>query len=216
MLPAAYQTPAAIVLLVGGIIACFFGYRLFRTVLAIFGFILGALVASSVFGVSDTGPMIVAAIVGGLFGAFVLIAAYFVGVALVGAGLGALVANLAFSVGGRDPGVAIVIACAVVGAIASMYLQRYFIIVGTAFGGAWTLIVGAMALVGDRRALAAAASGDVWVAYPMNPAPGQRWVPLVWIVLGLLGAAVQVGITGGEKGRVVKRRRRKKPKKAEA
>ena len=35
-----------------------------------------------------------------------------------------------------------------------MYLQSYFIIVGTAFGGAWTLIVGAMALLGDRAALA--------------------------------------------------------------
>ena len=41
MLPASYQLPAAIVLLVGGIVACFFGYRLFRIVLAIFGFILG-------------------------------------------------------------------------------------------------------------------------------------------------------------------------------
>ncbi len=69
MLPATYQLPAAIVLLLGGIVSCFFGYRLFRIVLAIFGFILGALAASSVFGVSDTGPMIVAAIVGGLIGA---------------------------------------------------------------------------------------------------------------------------------------------------
>ena len=89
-----------------------------------------------------------------------------------------------------------------------MYLQRYFIIVFTAFGGAWTMIVGAMALVGDRTALKAATSGDVWVAYPLNPAPGQRWVPIVWIVLSLIGAAVQVGITGGEKGRVVKRKKR--------
>ena len=56
-------------LLVGGIVACFFGYRLFRIVLAIFGFILGALAASSIFGMSDTGPMIVAAVVGGLIGA---------------------------------------------------------------------------------------------------------------------------------------------------
>lgn len=208
MLPASYQIPAAIVLLVGGVVSCFFGYRLFRTVLAIFGFIIGALAASSIFGVSDTGPMIIAAIVGGLLGALLLIGAYFVGVALVGAGLGALVANMAFSAGNRDPGIFVVIACAIAGAVAAMYLQRYFIIVGTAFGGSWTMIVGAMALVGDRRALTAAASGDVWVAYPLNPAPGQQWVMIAWIVLGLIGAGVQVGITGGEKGRVVKRRRK--------
>ena len=35
--------PLRFVLLLGGIVACFFGYRLFRIVLAIFGFILGAL-----------------------------------------------------------------------------------------------------------------------------------------------------------------------------
>ena len=131
MLPASYQLPAAIVLLLGGIVACFFGYRLFRIVLAIFGFILGALAASSVFGASDTGPMLVAAAVGGLVGAGMLIAAYFVGVALVGAALGAVVANLAFSASGREPHFLVVAFCAVAGAVGSMYLQRYFIIVGT-------------------------------------------------------------------------------------
>jgi len=208
MLPASYQLPAAIVLLVGGIVACFFGYRLFRIVLAIFGFILGALTASSIFGVSDTGPMIVAAVVGGLLGAGMLIAAYFVGVALIGAGLGAVVANLAFAAGDRDPHFLAVVFLSIAGAAASMYLQRYFIIVGTGFGGAWTMIVGMMALVGDQTALAAAAAGDVWVAYPMNPAPGQQWVPLAWLALGAIGTGVQLGITGGEKGRVVRRKKK--------
>ena len=205
MLPATYQMPAAIVLLVGGVVACFFGYRLFRTVLAFAGFVLGGLVASSVFGISDTGLMVVAFLIGGLIGALILIAAYFVGVALVGAGLGATAANLIFSATDQQPHFLAIVLFTVVGAAAAMYLQRYFIIVGTAFGGAWTLIVGAMALVGNPAALAAAASGDVWVAYPLNPAPGQRWVPVAWIVLGLIGTGVQLGWTGGEKGRVVRR-----------
>jgi hypothetical protein len=208
MLPAAYQFPAAIVLLLGGIVSCFFGYRLFRIVLAVFGFILGALAASSIFGVSDTGPMIVAAVVGGLVGAGLLIAAYFVGVALIGAGLGALVANLLLAAGDRDPHFLAIVFFSIAGAAASMYLQRYFIIVGTGFGGAWTMIVGAMALVGDPAAKAAAVSGDVWVAYPMNPAPGQQWVPIVWLILGAIGTGVQLGITGGEKGRVVMRKKK--------
>ena len=208
MLPASYQLPAAAVLLAGGIISCFFGYRLFRTVLAIFGFILGALAASSVFGISNTTLMVLAALLGGLAGAFILITAYFVGVALVGAGLGAVIANLAFSGGGREPSVFVVMFCSIAGAVGATYLQRYFIIVGTAFGGAWTMIVGAMALVGNRTALRAATTGDVWVAYPLNPAPGQRWVLLVWLLLSLIGAGVQLGITGGEKGRVVKRKKK--------
>ena len=209
MLPASYQLPAAVVLLLGGIVSCFFGYRLFRIVLAIFGFILGALAASSLFGVSDTWMLLGAAVIGGLIGALILIAAYFVGVALVGAALGAAVANLLFVSGERDPSVFVVVLCSIAGAVAATYLQRYFIIVGTAFGGAWTMIVGAMAIVGDRTALKAAAAGDVWVAYPLDPAPGQRWVPIVWIVLSLIGAGVQLTITGGEKGRVGKRRRRR-------
>ncbi len=208
MLPATYQLPAALVLVAGGIVSCFFGYRLFRIVLAIFGFILGALAASSVFGVSDTTPMIVAALVGGLVGAGILFAAYFVGVALIGAGLGATIANLYFSASNSDPHYLAVIFCAIAGATASMYLQRYFIIVGTAFGGAWTLIVGVMALIGDRTAMAAAAAGDVWVAYPLNPAPGQRWVPYVWLLLSVVGAGVQLGYTGGEKGRVGRRKKK--------
>ena len=208
MLPASYQLPAAAILLAAGIVSCFFGYRLFRTVLAIFGFILGALAASSVFGISNTTLMLVAAIAGGLVGAFILIAAYFVGVALAGAAIGAVIATAVFSAGSRDPSVYVVVLFAVAGAVAATYLQRYFIIVFTAFGGAWTMIVGAMALVGNRTALRAATSGDVWVAYPLNPAPGQRWVLLVWLILSLIGAGVQLGITGGEKGRVVKRRKK--------
>ncbi len=53
-----------------------------------------------------------------------------------------------------------------------MVLQRYVIIVATAFGGAWTVIVGGLALAGDAVSTAAA-SGDVWILYPMSPAPAQ-------------------------------------------
>ena len=208
MLPTAYQIPAAIVLLVGGVIACFFGYRLFRIVLAFAGFAVGALLASSVVAASDTWAMLIAAGVGGLIGAGVLLAAYFVGVALTGAALGAVAANLMFAATGQDPHYMVLILLTLLGAAGAMYLQRYFIIVGTAFGGAWTVIVGAMALLGNPTAMSAAAAGNVWVAYPLNPAPGQRWVPVAWIVLGLIGATVQLGWTGGERGRVVRRKKK--------
>ena len=208
MLPATYQTPAALVLLLGGAVSCFFGYRSFRIVLAIFGFIIGALIPSSFPAMSSTWAMLAAALVGGLIGAGVLFAAYFVGVALVGAGLGAVAANLMFSATGQEPHFLVLVLMTLLGAAAAMYLQRYFIIVGTAFGGAWTLIVGAAALFGDKTALAAAAANDVWVAYPLNPAPGRGWVKLAWIVLGLIGATVQLGWTGGERGRVVRRKKK--------
>ena len=208
MLPASYQLPAAIVLILAGTVACFFGYRLFRIVLAISGFILGALLGSSLFGSSDTTLMLGAAVVGGLLGAALLVAAYFVGVALAGAGLGVLAAHLVAAATGGEPTFLIIVVCAVAGAIASMYLQRYFIIVGTAFSGAGLLIHGVMASLGNRAALAAAAK-DIWVFYPFSPAPGQRWVPYAWIILSVIGAATQLGWTGGEKGRVGRKKVKK-------
>jgi hypothetical protein len=195
MLPAAFQTPAALILLLGGLISCFAGYRVFRFVLGFFGFVLGALLASSVMGTEETLWMIGAAIAGGIVGSLILIAAYFVGVALIGAGVGALVVNLIWASLGREPHIVIVILFAIAGALAALALQRYVIIVSTAFGGAWTAIVGALALLGDRLAVAAAARNDVWLAYPMNPAPGQRWVIVAWLVIGLAGVIVQLSVT---------------------
>jgi Domain of unknown function (DUF4203) len=199
MLPASFQTPAAIVLLIGGLISCFAGYRVFRIVLGIYGFILGALLASSAMGTEHTVWMIVAALAGGIVGALILIAAYFVGVALVGAGIGALAASLIWASVGREPHAIVVILFAVAGALGALALQRYVIIGATAFGGAWTTIVGGLALAGNRAAVDAATHNNVWLAYPMNPAPGQRWVLIAWLGLGLLGAVVQLGVTA--KGR---------------
>ncbi|HET9266074.1 MAG TPA: DUF4203 domain-containing protein [Vicinamibacterales bacterium] len=196
MLPASFQTPAAVLLLIGGLLACFAGYRIFRTVLAIYGFILGAMLASSTMGSDQTLWMIVAAIVGGLIGAVILVFAYFLGVALLGAGIGAFVAHLIWAALGRDPHLFIVILFAVAGALGALALQRYVIIGATSFAGAWTVIIGALTLA---RPAGAAPRQDVWTLYPFGPAPGERWVVFAWLVLGLVGAAVQVAITA--KGR---------------
>src|SRR5437764_315781 len=181
MLPASLQTPAALVLLIGGLISCFAGYRVFRIVLGIYGFILGALLASSAMGTEHTVWMIVAAVGGGIVGALILIAAYFVGVALLGAGIGALAASLIWASLGKEPSALIVILFSIAGALAALALQRYVIIGATAFCGAWPIIVGELALSGTLLGVAAAGRNNVWLAYPMNPAPGQDWVLCVWL-----------------------------------
>jgi hypothetical protein len=197
MLPPFYALPAAILLFLGGALSCFAGYRLFRIVLGIYGFILGAMLASSVMGVTNTTGMIVAALAGGLVGALALVFAYFIGIALLGAALGALVLAPAGwgYVRAGDPPALVVIALSVGGAIGAMMLRRYVGIVATAFFGAWMLIIGGIAAASQRGARAGSAA-DVWILYPLTPAPGQRWVPFAWIVLGLIGTGVQLGITG--------------------
>jgi hypothetical protein len=195
MLPASFQTPAAVILLAGGLLSCFAGYRVFRVVLGFFGFVIGALLTSSLMGTDQTLWMIGGAIVGGIAGALILVAAYFVGVALIGAGVGALAVNLIWASLGREPHIVIVIMFAIAGALAALALQRYVIIGATAFGGAWTTIVGGLALMGDKMAVEAAARNNVWLAYPMNPAPGEKWVIVAWLALGIVGVIVQLAIT---------------------
>jgi hypothetical protein len=197
MLPVEYQPAFAIAFVLGGTVACFFGYRLFRLVLSLVGFVLGGLMASSLVGPGDPTWMIGAWLVGGLIGMALLYAGYYVGVAMTGAALGALLAHLAFRASGDPPPFLIVLMAAVAGSIGSMFLQKYFIVIGTGFGGAWTLILGVMALLGDSAAQAAAAGGNVWVIYPLNPAPGRGWLPYVWVILGIIGAATQLGLAGG-------------------
>jgi hypothetical protein len=205
MIPISLQIPAALVLVAGGALACFAGYRLFRIVLGVYGFVLGALVATTIAGASSTPSLLLWAIAGGLLGALLLNLAYFFGVVLVGAAIGAMVVALIW---GRqaEPNVAVVILFAVGGAIAAMLLQRYVVITGTAFGGAWTMLVGALALVGDRAAQAAAAANNVWVVYPLDPAPGRRWVPAAWLALGALGCVLQMK-QGPTRAKAVKRKK---------
>lgn len=208
MLPISYQMPAAIVLLVCGAMACVAGFRLLRYVLAAFGFIIGGLAASSLLGTSETAYMIGAFLLGGVAGGVIMVAAAFIGVALVGAGLGAAAVTLAWTQVPGDPHPYVVILASVAGAWLATWLQRYVTIIGTAFGGAWALLVGALALLGDRGKLAAAAAGDVWVPYPMHPAPGQAWVPWAWLALGLAGMLMQLYVTAGHSGRVVKKQKK--------
>jgi hypothetical protein len=198
MLPATFQLPAALILLVGGLLSCFAGYRVFRIVLGIYGFILGALVASSAVGTDRTLWMIGAALGGGLIGALILIAAYFVGVALIGAGIGALAANLIWASFDREPGIIVVILLSIAGALGALALQRYVIIVATSFGGSQTALVGAAALIGHRRA-AEVAANTVYSVYPLDPLPGSRWDMIGWLVLGVVGLVVQLAVTA--KGR---------------
>jgi hypothetical protein len=201
MLPQSYELPAAILLVLGGALSCFAGYRLFKIVLGIYGFVLGAMLASSAMGATNTTGMIVAALVGGVCGAALLMFAYFIGIGLVGAGLGALVAHVAWSsIRHGDPPPVAVIVLSILGSIGAMFLQRYVIIVATAFAGAWTMILGTQEILASR----AAGNKPVWSLYPLTPA--KSWVPIVWVVIGLIGTAAQMGVTA---------RRQPKAKKAQ-
>jgi hypothetical protein len=194
MLPAAYGLPAAILILLGGTLACFAGYRLFRIVLGITGFIVGAMMASSIFGSGSSMAMLIAALAGGLVGSIVLVLAYFVGIALIGAGLGALLGTAVWSwISPADPPVIAIIVVSIAGSIGAMMLQRYVIIAGTALGGAWMMAAGFGNVMSTYGAKPGAS--DVWIFYP-STLPGGVWPA---VALAVVGLAVQLGMTGKKK-----------------
>jgi hypothetical protein len=196
MLPSNLELPVAIGLILGGVLTCFAGYRLFRIVLGLYGFVLGAMIASSVIGMNNGPLMVGAAVLGGLAGAIVMMFAYVVGVALAGAGLGALIGHVVWTqvMPGDPPATAMVVA-SIAGALAAMVLQRYVIIVSTAFAGAWTVVIGAVNALAARGLTRAVSAPDVWVLYPTS-LPEQRWAPVAWILLGLIGSGIQLGRAG--------------------
>ena len=176
---------------------CFAGYRLFRIVLGFFGFILGIMVATSMVGSSSTWTMVMAAVVGGIVGAVLMVAAYFIGIGLIGAGLSVLGLHVIWAqvAGGTEPNTIVTVVVAVLGALLALSVVRFVAIFGTAIAGAWTFIIGGLALLGDPKALIAASAGDVWVLYPWQPARGDWWVWGFWLLLSLAGIIVQLSTT---------------------
>lgn len=195
MLPASFAMPTAVVLTVGGLIACFAGYRLFRIVLGIFGFVIGAMVTTSIIGAQSTIALVAAAVVGGLVGSVLMVAAYFIGVGLLGAGLAALGLNALWHTFSGDPPTVVLVVVCVLGALGALSIQRYVIIFGTALGGAWTALFGGLALMGNSTAKHAMSSTGGWILYPLDPLPNFWWTVPAWLVLGLMGALLQMATT---------------------
>ena len=184
--------PVAIILLGGGLLACFIGYRLLRILLAVYGFVAGVIIATLfVEQLEETWMAVLVTIGAGLAGSVVATVAYLAGVALLGAALGAVALNVAWSYRGGEPEIWVVLVACFAGALVALALRRYVIIVGTSFGGAWTTLVGGLALAGNSAAVAAA-SGDVQQLYPMVQASSQKWFVAGWFGLGALAVFVQL------------------------
>ena len=197
LIPTSYQLPALVLLTLGAIIAWAAGYRLFRFVLTLFGFYIGALAGSALLGASDRMMLIFAALGGGIAGALVMFFGYFVGVALIGAWSGAIVVLTIWSRLGSDPHAFVVILAAVAGAAAAMALQRYVIIIATAFAGGWTMLWGVMNLVDASGTVAK--RPQVWMVYPLDLSPERRWVVAAWAVLGVMGMFIQLRYTARQR-----------------
>ncbi len=168
-----------------GLTTCLYGYRLFKVMLALWGFVLGAMVASE-FALRAGLTRVVAVAAGVVCGIVVAGVAellYMVGVFLAGALFGWVGAGMVAGAIGAElnPLLALLVA-ALVGMIA-LGFQKAIIIFSTSFNGAAATIAGVEALRGHGGALE-----DL-----SRAAQGRQL--LARAALGLAGVIVQYAIT---------------------
>jgi hypothetical protein len=199
-LPPQQRLLTGAVQLVLGLAVTFFGYRLFRTFLALTGFVAGASLGLSVGSVGNMAYTAwLLAIAFGLVGALLLWALFRIGALLAGAVLGVAVAGAAAA---AIPGAAatewqwlFLLVGLVVGAILGWRLQRPLIIVVTALSGAWASLVGLAMLIGHNApgsaVPAALGAGLFTPGLPQVWAGGGGVWLLGTLVLAALGISFQ-------------------------
>jgi hypothetical protein len=189
----ALHIPVAIILLGGGVLACFLGYHLLRTLLAVYGFVGGVIIATIfVERFEEIWMSVLVLISGGLVGSILALVAYIAGIALLGAAFGAVALNIAWSYQkSGDPEVWLVIIACLISALVALFLRRYVIIIGTSFGGALIALVGILALAGNSFAISVI-NGNVQQLYPLILANDQKWFTTGWFGLGVLSVLIQL------------------------
>jgi hypothetical protein len=186
--------PVSIVLIAFGLANCFFGYRLFRVWLGIWGFIGGGAASMSLLRVMDMEPtlQLLGVLLGGIIGAVLVSILYNVGVFLFGAGFGLLAAVTIQQHISTQPIWPFMIILGIAGGVAALALQRPLITLFSAIGGAWIAIATIGALI----------TGCVPSEFPARCPRAAPWALLVlgaWLLLGIFGLAAQMRQARGRK-----------------
>ncbi len=188
-----------VVIIIAGILNCFFGRKFLKGILIFWGFVLGAgLVGHLFFNFFQSNQTIayIAAIIGGILGASLLGAFVKVGVFALGAILGYTIGNMLASTGGIPPQLPILLGLGFLGGVLALFMERTVIILATALSGAWLMILGLASLLGTQFSLLAILKEPV-ILQQLN----RRYLILfaIWAFLSILGTWVQFQITHRQK-----------------
>jgi hypothetical protein len=179
-----------------GLIVSFSGYRIFKKVVALWGFLLGGVLGALLTGmlIQDVGMMekAIGFLIGGIVGAGLAFPLYklvvFISGAILGLTLGNLVSNLLIP---DEPGLRIIITLVLVfitGGMA-MLLQKITLILSTALFGA------ALMLSGPLQAAGIASTGiGIWQRFGANQAAYAVLPPewyVFWLIAALIGITIQ-------------------------
>jgi len=174
-----------------GVMNCFFGYKIFRIVLGIWGFLGGALLvgglAHRLF--QNEVAAIAGGFLGGLVGATACVLLFHVGVFVLGGALGAVVGIMLSAMAGAEPHLGLLLLLGLVGGVAALLLRRPVIILSTAFAGSFTIVIGSIYFLGGYAPKELLQDPQV-VGRLANAAF------FGWLVLGAVGTVLQLVTTG--------------------
>lgn len=185
---AALASPAVqlAILFISGALYCFVGYRVFKLMLILTGFLLAGGVSAAIVSVGFPDEWLVPTVVGvicGILGAGVLLFLYRLGVFVVGAAFGSLLAfQLLQTAGPTWAGIAIVLSGLLGGGLA-LLLERPVLSLAMASVGAWLMVASVTVYIH---------AGKDMKMDPQEVSPGVAWVLLLlWLVLTLFGIFTQ-------------------------
>ena len=180
----------AVTLIASGMITCFYGYRLFKIVLAITGFVTGGTLAWTVLTTAGYGQtvMIAGTFLAGLVGGIAMVSLFFAGVFLFGCSMGLLMAVLLLSTIGSELNVVVVSIFALVNGLVTLWFRKVLVVASTALTGAWSVLSGIAYFVGDLDLVGALAKPEL-----LRTQGGLYYAVLaLWLLLGISGIAIQM------------------------
>ena len=135
----------AVSLIVAGVVACFFGYRLFKMILIITGILGGGGLVWTVLATNgfSLGTVFTGALVGALLGSLALFYLFFLGVFLFGCSLGLFVALVVLAAVGTQVNILSAGIFALVVGLVAILIRKGLIVASTSFTGSWSLLSGA-------------------------------------------------------------------------
>jgi len=171
-----------------GMVCCFLGYKAFKFVFGLLGFVGGLIVGSTLavsFNIEGV-VMWIIVIAGGILGAGLSVGLYFFGIFVAGAVSGGLLGSLLSGQFTIEP-LILILALGLVCGVAALIIQKPIIVVSTALVGAWLAVSGGAYFLGEFDAF----------NFFQNPSSalkeyeGKELLLIGWLILSGLGMLVQ-------------------------
>ncbi|MBN1355567.1 DUF4203 domain-containing protein [bacterium] len=169
-----------------GSVNCFFGYRIFRILIGIWGFFTGitsGMWISDTMGFYGIGKWIITLLLG-IIGAALVSLLYFAGVFLLGALFGYFILNLTAVHLHLTLSWIWIAVCSLLGGLAALGIQKPILILGTAYTGAWLAVISALSYLLNKPPWMIDLPGDL-------PQTTQLFSLISWLAIGTLGMAFQ-------------------------